>query len=144
MVPAPNARSSTPAGRREIRLGAANRTLDGPRAKVDLRPDALRKKLKFLLQSENLKLIFCRMNNYESATTDSHLANEAEDWTLVLRSKTDWLHVHLSDLWFYRDLLWMFIRRDFVSVYKQTILGPIWFFIQPLLTNILLFGERAI
>jgi lipopolysaccharide transport system permease protein len=77
------------------------------------------------------------MNNYQPVAADSHLANAAEDWTLVLRSKTDWLDVHLSDLWSYRDLLWMFIRRDFVSVYKQTILGPIWFFIQPLLTTIM-------
>jgi lipopolysaccharide transport system permease protein len=77
------------------------------------------------------------LNNYQPAAADSHLANTAEDWSLVLRSKTDWLDVHLSDLWSYRDLLWMFIRRDFVSTYKQTILGPIWFFIQPLLTTIM-------
>jgi lipopolysaccharide transport system permease protein len=38
------------------------------------------------------------------------------------------------DVWNYRDLLWLFVRRDFVSVYKQTVLGPLWFFIQPLLT----------
>ena len=60
-----------------------------------------------------------------------------DEWSLVIRSKTGWLDLHMADLWHYRDLLWMFVRRDFVSVYKQTILGPIWFFIQPLLTTIM-------
>jgi lipopolysaccharide transport system permease protein len=45
------------------------------------------------------------------------------------------MDLHLADIWRYRDLLWLFVRRDFVAVYKQTILGPVWFFIQPLLTT---------
>jgi lipopolysaccharide transport system permease protein len=56
------------------------------------------------------------------------------------------LDLKLKDVWQYRDLLWLFVRRDFVSVYKQTILGPLWFFIQPLLTTImftLVFGNLA-
>lgn len=57
-------------------------------------------------------------------------------WDLVIQSKSGWLELHLADLWRYRDLLWMFVRRDFVAVYKQTILGPLWFFIQPLLTTL--------
>ncbi|MCK6649472.1 MAG: ABC transporter permease [Bacteroidia bacterium] len=44
--------------------------------------------------------------------------------------------IDLKALWRYRDLLFLFVRRDFVSIYKQTILGPIWFFIQPILTTI--------
>jgi lipopolysaccharide transport system permease protein len=56
---------------------------------------------------------------------------------LVIRPQGRWWELKLADVWHYRDLLWMFIRRDFVSVYKQTILGPIWFFIQPLLTTIM-------
>jgi lipopolysaccharide transport system permease protein len=60
-----------------------------------------------------------------------------DEWDLVIRPKTGWLDLHLADLWHYRDLLWMFVRRDFVSVYKQTILGPLWFFIQPLITTIM-------
>lgn len=59
-----------------------------------------------------------------------------EDWDLVIQPKSGWLDLRLGDLWRYRDLLWMFVRRDFVAVYKQTILGPIWFFIQPLLTTL--------
>jgi len=59
-----------------------------------------------------------------------------DEWDLVIRPKDRWLDLHLDDLWRYRDLLWMFVRRDFVAVYKQTILGPIWFFVQPLLTTL--------
>ena len=59
-----------------------------------------------------------------------------QDWDLVIQPKIGWFDLHLADLWRYRDLLWMFVRRDFVAVYKQTILGPLWFFIQPLLTTL--------
>ncbi|MES2467142.1 MAG: ABC transporter permease [Verrucomicrobiota bacterium] len=59
------------------------------------------------------------------------------DWSLVIRSRSRLFDLHLSDIWRYRDLLWMFVRRDFVAVYKQTILGPLWFFIQPLLTTLI-------
>lgn len=53
----------------------------------------------------------------------------------MIQPRAGWLDLHLADIWRYRDLLWLFVRRDFVAVYKQTILGPIWFFIQPLLTT---------
>ena len=65
------------------------------------------------------------------------LLPSTESWSLIIRPQGRWWELQLADVWHYRDLLWMFIRRDFVSVYKQTILGPIWFFIQPLLTTIL-------
>lgn len=54
---------------------------------------------------------------------------------MVIRPKTSWLDLHLRDLWRYRDLLFLFVKRDFVSMYKQTILGPLWFIIQPILTT---------
>nr|WP_293834730.1 ABC transporter permease [uncultured Arsenicibacter sp.] len=53
----------------------------------------------------------------------------------------------LRDTWEYRDLLWLLVRRDFVSFYKQTILGPLWFFIQPLFTTLIftfIFGMAGI
>lgn len=56
------------------------------------------------------------------------------------------LDLKLKDTWEYRDLLWLLVRRDFVSVYKQTILGPLWFLVQPLLTTVmytLVFGTIA-
>lgn len=67
-----------------------------------------------------------------------NLPPEAGDkWTMVIRPHGKWWELNLADVWHHRDLLWMFVWRDFVSVYKQTILGPIWFFIQPLLTTIM-------
>lgn len=71
---------------------------------------------------------------------------DPEDWTLVIRPKTRWFDLHLADLWRYRDLVMLFVRRDFVSTYKQTILGPLWFIIQPVLTTLtftLIFGNIA-
>src|SRR6185369_3896054 len=68
------------------------------------------------------------------------------DWTLVIRPKTNWFDLHLADLWRYRDLVMLFVRRDFVSFYKQTVLGPLWFVIQTLLTTLtftLIFGNIA-
>ncbi len=59
-----------------------------------------------------------------------------DHWDLRIKPHSKWLDLHLADVWRYRDLLWLFVRRDFVAVYKQTILGPLWFFIQPLLTTI--------
>ncbi len=69
-----------------------------------------------------------------------------EKWDLVIEGKTSLLDINFKDLWRYRDLLLMFVKRDFVSFYKQTILGPLWFFIQPLFTTIVytfVFGNLA-
>lgn len=62
-------------------------------------------------------------------------SENGKKWSLIIRSEISWFDFHLADLWQYRDLLLMFVKRDFVSVYKQTILGPLWFLIQPLLTT---------
>ncbi|UPT70046.1 MAG: ABC transporter permease [Flavobacterium sp. JAD_PAG50586_2] len=62
--------------------------------------------------------------------------NQSEDWDLVIKGQSSLFDVNFRDLWHYRDLLFLFVKRDFVTVYKQTILGPLWFFIQPLLTTI--------
>jgi lipopolysaccharide transport system permease protein len=59
-----------------------------------------------------------------------------ENWTEVIQPHTRLLDLGLGEVWRYRDLVILFVRRDFVSTYKQTVLGPIWFFIQPLLTTI--------
>jgi lipopolysaccharide transport system permease protein len=72
--------------------------------------------------------------------------NELENWTEVIEPRTSLFDLRLSELWRYRDLIMMFVRRDFVANYKQTILGPIWFFLQPLLTTItfiFIFGRVA-
>ncbi len=57
-------------------------------------------------------------------------------WTEVIEPKRSLLDVNFKEIWHYRDLILLFVRRDFVSQYKQTILGPIWLFIQPLFTTI--------
>ncbi|HQW68037.1 MAG TPA: ABC transporter permease [Flavobacterium sp.] len=72
--------------------------------------------------------------------------NQPEKWDLVIKGHTSLFDVKFKDLWHYRDLLTMFVKRDFVSFYKQTILGPLWFFIQPILTTIVfsfIFGNLA-
>ena len=71
---------------------------------------------------------------------------EKEEWTSVIKAKHGWFNINLRELWQYRDLIKMFVKRDFVAVYKQTILGPIWFFLQPLFTTIvftIVFGQIA-
>ena len=71
---------------------------------------------------------------------------EDEQWDMVIEPYNNIFDLKLKDVWQYRDLLWLLVRRDFVSFYKQTILGPLWFFIQPLLTTLMftfVFGRLA-
>lgn len=71
---------------------------------------------------------------------------EEEHWDLIIKPQTSLFDLKLKDLWRYRDLLAMFVKRDFVSFYKQTILGPLWFFIQPIFTTLVftfVFGSLA-
>lgn len=71
---------------------------------------------------------------------------EQENWSLVIRPQRAWWDLRLGDLWRYRDLVWMFVWRDFVAYYKQTILGPLWYLIQPILTTgvfTVIFGNIA-
>lgn len=73
-------------------------------------------------------------------------ADDRQEWTEVIEPRSNLLDLRLGDVWRYRDLVLMFVRRDFVSTYKQTVLGPIWFFIQPLLTTltfVVVFGRVA-
>lgn len=74
------------------------------------------------------------------------MSDKVDNWDLIIEPQTSLLDLNLKDVWRYRDLLWMFVKRDFVSFYKQTILGPLWFFIQPLFTTItytFIFGGLA-
>lgn len=78
---------------------------------------------------------------------DTQFAKKLPDnWTMIIKPKRSLFDVNLSELWRYRDLIGLFVKRDFVSKFKQTILGPIWFIIQPLLTTIMftiVFGNIA-
>lgn len=69
-----------------------------------------------------------------------------KQWDKIIKPKRQLLEIDFKGLWSYRDLLRMFVYRDFVTYYKQTILGPLWFFIQPLFTaaiNLFVFGSLA-
>ena len=69
-----------------------------------------------------------------------------QKYTTVITPKTGWLDINLKEVWAYRDLIILFVKRSFVAQYKQTILGPAWAFIQPFLTTIvfsLVFGRIA-
>lgn len=61
----------------------------------------------------------------------------SEGWTQVLTPDRGWLDFRLGELWRYRDLIFRFFRRDFVASYKQTVLGPLWFVIPPILTTLI-------
>ncbi len=70
----------------------------------------------------------------------------AGNWTLIIRPKKRLLDLDLKGLWRYRDLWYMYVRRDIVTLYKQTILGPLWFLIQPVFTTVMymfVFGGLA-
>ena len=61
-----------------------------------------------------------------------------ETWDLIVKPKNSWFDLNLKEVWKYRDLIFLFVKRDFISVYKQTILGPLWYIIQPLLSTLTL------
>ncbi|WPU98337.1 ABC transporter permease [Mucilaginibacter sp. cycad4] len=71
---------------------------------------------------------------------------QTEHWDIEINAKSSLLDLKLKEVWHYRDLLVLLVRRDFVSFYKQTILGPVWFFVQPVVTILfytLIFGNLA-
>lgn len=69
-----------------------------------------------------------------------------EEWTMVIKPKTGWFDINIRELWQYRDLVRLFVRRNYASMYKQTILGPLWFILSPLITVLIftiVFGNIA-
>lgn len=71
---------------------------------------------------------------------------QLENWTTIIKPKTGWFDINLKELIQYKDLIVMFVKRDFKTLYKQTILGPLWIIINPLLTTIMftvVFGNIA-
>lgn len=74
------------------------------------------------------------------------MSEHKQNWTEEIKSEHSLLSVNVLEIWLYRDLLWMLVKKDYITFYKQTILGPIWFFVQPLLTMfiyVILFGQIA-
>ena len=69
-----------------------------------------------------------------------------QDWDLHITSRKKILTLNLRELWNFKDLLLMFVKKDVITIYKQTILGPIWFFVQPIMTTLIfmfVFGNIA-
>ena len=69
-----------------------------------------------------------------------------ENWTTIIKPKTGWFDINLKELIQYKDLIIMFVKRDFKTMYKQTILGPLWIIINPLMTTLMytiVFGNIA-
>ena len=108
------------------------------------------------LNKENESILFCSFGNLYICRwiilnitiikTIKNKYNQIQDWDSVIQSQSSLFDLRLKELWHYRDLLILFIKRDFVTVYKQTLLGPVWFFIQPILTTItftIIFGNIA-
>ncbi|MNS16497.1 Teichoic acid translocation permease protein TagG [compost metagenome] len=75
-----------------------------------------------------------------------HEQNSDKQWTEVIEPSASLLNINLKEVWRYRDLLFLLVHRDFVTFFKQTILGPIWFFVSPIFTTIIftfVFGNIA-
>lgn len=74
---------------------------------------------------------------------DNH---DIENWDITISSGRGYIDFNFRELWRYRDLLMMFVKKDIITVYKQTILGPVWFVLQPILTTVIfvfVFGNIA-
>lgn len=78
--------------------------------------------------------------------TIKKLKMDSQNWTTIIKPKTGWFDINLKELIQYKDLISMFVKRDFKTMYKQTILGPLWIIINPLLTTFMftiVFGNIA-
>ena len=85
-------------------------------------------------------------NQHINDSTTPQVQSTAPEWTKTIRPVSGWFDIHLGELWRYRDLIMLFVRRDFVAIYKQTILGPLWYLIQPIMTTLIftvIFGKVA-
>lgn len=74
------------------------------------------------------------------------MENQEKQWMTVIKPKTGWFDVDIKGLFRYKDLIMLFVKRNFTSLYKQTVLGPLWAIIQPFLTTVIfsvIFGNIA-
>ena len=71
------------------------------------------------------------------AETTQNMAEIEQEWTTEIRPKDKLLSVDFKEIWRYRDLMMLFVKRNIITQYKQTILGPLWYVIQPLMTTIM-------
>jgi lipopolysaccharide transport system permease protein len=64
-------------------------------------------------------------------------SNTAKTWDSIIQPKSEWFNIPFREIYSYRDLIYLFVKRDFVTFYKQTILGPLWYIIQPLVNSVI-------
>ena len=84
--------------------------------------------------------------DHEKKINIQHQQSDNESWDLIIQPQRSLFDINFKDLWRYRDLWYMYVKRDIITVYKQTVLGPIWFFVQPILTMmvyVVVFGRIA-
>lgn len=77
------------------------------------------------------------MDKQETINSFGGAAKTSQHWDLEIKPQNSVFNLHLKEVWDYKDLLWLLVRRDFVAFYKQTVFGPLWFFIQPIFTTII-------
>lgn len=83
-------------------------------------------------------------NNFKTKFLNS--TTKHNDWLYTISPKRKFIDLNFKEIWRYRDLLFLFVKRDVITVYKQTVLGPLWYFIQPLFTTLtftLIFNNLA-
>ncbi|NCP06791.1 MAG: ABC transporter permease [Flavobacteriales bacterium] len=80
-------------------------------------------------------MLICNLNFNRITRLNTLL--EDTDWLYTISAKKRAIHLNFKEIWRYRDLLLLFVKRDVVTLYKQTILGPLWYFIQPLFTSVI-------
>lgn len=68
---------------------------------------------------------------------DSSAFIDNDTWDLIIQPKAGLFNFNLKEIWKYRDLVWLFVKRDFTAQYKQTVLGPLWHLIQPIFTTLI-------
>lgn len=79
-------------------------------------------------------------------STQNHYNDSSDQWDLEIKPHASFLDINLKEVWRYRDLMMLFVKRDFAAQFKQTVLGPLWHLVQPVLTTImflLIFGKIA-
>lgn len=74
---------------------------------------------------------------FQNVVINLNMASKDEQWTTVIRPKEKLFSVDFKEIWQYRDLLTLFVKRNIITQYKQTILGPLWYVIQPLMTTVM-------
>ncbi len=81
-------------------------------------------------------MFICIGNFYRQLST-LNTPSEDSNWLYTISPKKSVINLNFKEIWYYRDLLLLFVKRDVITLYKQTILGPLWYFIQPLFTSVI-------